>query len=126
MPGALEHKILMGMPREPTIFNKINEMGVKCLDVNINPGGCSWASEAHPVLPHEASRPRRVNLTKASEGPAPYVISDSLTRIRFWHIIRISRTILNRQHATKDSGLRRLTSGIGPPSLASKSYAGTG
>ena len=42
LPGALEHKILMGMPREPTIFNKVNESGVKCLDVNINPGGCSW------------------------------------------------------------------------------------
>ncbi len=42
LPGALEHKILMGMPREPTIFKKINEAGVKCLDVNINPGGCSW------------------------------------------------------------------------------------
>ncbi len=42
LPGALEHKILMGMPREPTIFNKVNEAGVKCLDVNINPGGCSW------------------------------------------------------------------------------------
>jgi 2,5-furandicarboxylate decarboxylase 1 len=42
LPGALEHKILMGMPREPTIYNKVNETGVKCLDVNINPGGCSW------------------------------------------------------------------------------------
>jgi UbiD family decarboxylase len=42
LPGALEHKILMGMPREPTIFNKVNEIGVKCLDVNVNPGGCSW------------------------------------------------------------------------------------
>ena len=42
LPGALEHKILMGMPREPTIFNKVNEKGVKCLDVNVNPGGCSW------------------------------------------------------------------------------------
>ncbi len=42
LPGALEHKILMGMPREPTIFKRINEAGVKCLDVNINPGGCSW------------------------------------------------------------------------------------
>ncbi len=42
LPGALEHKILMGMPREPTIFNKVNETGVKCLDVNVNPGGCSW------------------------------------------------------------------------------------
>jgi UbiD family decarboxylase len=42
LPGALEHKILMGMPREPTIFSKVNEMGVKCLDVNISPGGSSW------------------------------------------------------------------------------------
>jgi len=42
LPGALEHKILMGMPREPTIFKKVNGAGVKCLDVNINPGGCSW------------------------------------------------------------------------------------
>jgi UbiD family decarboxylase len=42
LPGALEHKILMGMPREPTIFKKVNEMGVNCLDVNISPGGSSW------------------------------------------------------------------------------------
>ncbi|MFX1509775.1 MAG: UbiD family decarboxylase [Promethearchaeota archaeon] len=42
LPGAFEHKLLMGMPREPTIFRKINEKGVRCLDVNINPGGCSW------------------------------------------------------------------------------------
>ena len=41
LPGALEHKLLMGMPREPTIFRKVNEV-VKCLDVHINPGGCSW------------------------------------------------------------------------------------
>lgn len=41
LPGALEHKLLMGMPREPTIFKKVNEV-VRCVDVNINPGGCSW------------------------------------------------------------------------------------
>jgi 2,5-furandicarboxylate decarboxylase 1 len=41
LPGALEHKLLMGMPREPTIFKKVNEV-VKCLDVNVTPGGCSW------------------------------------------------------------------------------------
>jgi len=41
LPGALEHKLLMGMPREPTIFRKVNEI-VRCLDVNVDPGGCSW------------------------------------------------------------------------------------
>jgi UbiD family decarboxylase len=41
LPGGLEHKLLMGMPREPTIFRKVNQV-VKCLDVNVSPGGCSW------------------------------------------------------------------------------------
>ena len=41
LPGGLEHKLLMGMPREPTIFREVSQV-VNCLDVNINPGGCSW------------------------------------------------------------------------------------
>ncbi len=41
LPGALEHKLLMGMPREPTIFREVNTM-VDCLDVNVDPGGASW------------------------------------------------------------------------------------
>ncbi len=41
LPGGLEHRLLMGMPREPTIFRKVNEV-VRCLDVNVTPGGCSW------------------------------------------------------------------------------------
>lgn len=41
LPGGLEHKLLMGMPREPTIFEQVNKV-VKCLDVHVNPGGCSW------------------------------------------------------------------------------------
>ncbi len=41
LPGGLEHKILMGMPREPTIFNEVNKVA-KCVGVNITPGGCSW------------------------------------------------------------------------------------
>lgn len=41
LPGALEHKILMGMPREPTIFNEVSKV-CECKGVNITPGGCSW------------------------------------------------------------------------------------
>lgn len=41
LPGGLEHKILMGMPREPTIFNEVNKVA-ECKGVNISPGGCSW------------------------------------------------------------------------------------
>ncbi len=41
LPGGVEHKILMGMPREPTIFREVSRV-VDCLDVRITPGGCSW------------------------------------------------------------------------------------
>jgi len=41
LPGGLEHKTLMGMPREPTIYNEVAKVcDVK--DVYIMPGGCSW------------------------------------------------------------------------------------
>jgi UbiD family decarboxylase len=41
LPGGLEHKILMGMPREPTIFREVSAV-CECKDVLITPGGCSW------------------------------------------------------------------------------------
>lgn len=41
LPGGLEHKILMGMPREPTIFREVSKV-CECKDVLITPGGCSW------------------------------------------------------------------------------------
>jgi len=42
LPGRDEHKILMGMPREPTVFRNVKERGIDVLDVNITPGGASW------------------------------------------------------------------------------------
>jgi 2,5-furandicarboxylate decarboxylase 1 len=41
LPGGNEHKILMGMPREPTIFNEVSKV-CRCDRVNLTPGGCSW------------------------------------------------------------------------------------
>jgi 2,5-furandicarboxylate decarboxylase 1 len=41
LPGGLEHKMLMGMPREPTIFAEVNKVA-KCTGVSITPGGASW------------------------------------------------------------------------------------
>ncbi len=41
LAGRNEHKVLMGMPKEPTIFNEVNKV-CKCNDVYITTGGCSW------------------------------------------------------------------------------------
>jgi len=45
LPGGLEHKTLMGMPREPTIYREVAKVcDVK--DVLITPGGASWLQGA--------------------------------------------------------------------------------
>ena len=41
LPSGPEHKVLMGMPREPTIFNSVNKI-VDCHDVFMTHGGGSW------------------------------------------------------------------------------------
>jgi 2,5-furandicarboxylate decarboxylase 1 len=41
LPGGLEHKLLMGLPREPTIFQAVSRVA-HCRGVSITPGGMSW------------------------------------------------------------------------------------
>jgi UbiD family decarboxylase len=41
LPGGLEHKLLMGLPREPTIFQAVSQVA-NCRAVSITPGGMSW------------------------------------------------------------------------------------
>lgn len=53
LPGGLEHKMLMGMPREPTIFAEVNKVA-RCTGVSITPGGASWL---HAVVQIEKQGP---------------------------------------------------------------------
>jgi UbiD family decarboxylase len=53
LPGKREHQMLMGMPREPTIYKEVRSAGVRCLDVNVNPGGCSWL---HAIIKIDKNR----------------------------------------------------------------------
>lgn len=41
LPGGNEHKMLMGMPREPTIFAEVGRV-CDCRNVYVTPGGTSW------------------------------------------------------------------------------------
>ena len=41
LPGGLEHKLLMGMPREPTIYDQVSQV-CDCANVLLTPGGGSW------------------------------------------------------------------------------------
>ena len=41
LPAGDEHRLLMGMPREPTIYNEVSKI-CPVRAVNITTGGCSW------------------------------------------------------------------------------------
>jgi UbiD family decarboxylase len=41
LPGRFEHKILMGMPKEPTIYDEVSKV-VSCKNVLVTMGGGSW------------------------------------------------------------------------------------
>lgn len=41
LPAYNEHRLLMGMPKEPTIYRAVNEVAT-CKNVLLSQGGCSW------------------------------------------------------------------------------------
>ena len=41
VPGGWEHRLLMGLPREPTIWEEVSRV-CECRAVRVTPGGCSW------------------------------------------------------------------------------------
>ena len=66
LAGKNEHKFLMGMPKEPTIYNEVNKV-CQCKDVYITPGGCSWL---HAVVQIKKQNPDdgKKAITAAFEG----------------------------------------------------------
>ena len=59
IPGRFEHKTLMGMPKEPTIYNEVSKV-VDCKNVYVTLGGGSWLhaivqiKKQHPDEPKKA------------------------------------------------------------------------
>jgi UbiD family decarboxylase len=53
LPGLAEHKLLMGLPREPTIYAAVNEV-CDCVNVCLTPGGMSWL---HAVVQIDKQQP---------------------------------------------------------------------
>ncbi len=53
LPGMSEHRLYMGMPREPTIYTEVKKV-CDCRNVVLTPGGCGWLqaivqiSKKHP------------------------------------------------------------------------------
>ncbi len=58
LPAGLEHKNLMGMPREPTIYAEVSRV-TTCTGVRITPGGGSWLHAVIQIEPQGPEDARR-------------------------------------------------------------------
>lgn len=58
LAGKNEHKFLMGMPKEPTIFKEVSKV-CQCKDVYITPGGCSWLHAVVQIKKQDADDGRK-------------------------------------------------------------------
>ena len=61
IPGGIEHKTLMALPREPLILREVKRVVKRVRGIHLTPGGCSWL---HAVI----------SIEKASEGDAKNAI----------------------------------------------------
>ncbi|NLD73020.1 MAG: UbiD family decarboxylase [Chloroflexi bacterium] len=58
LPGGMEHKLLMGLPREPTIYEAVSAV-CECTNVAMTPGGGYWLHavvQIRPLGPEDGRR----------------------------------------------------------------------
>lgn len=101
LPGGLEHKNLMGMPREPTIFAEVNKV-TRCTGVVVTPGGCSWL---HAVVQIAKRGPEdgRLAIEAAFRGHSSLkhvVVVD--TDVNPYDVADVEWAIATRVQATRD------------------------
>jgi len=58
LPGGQEHKLLMGMPREPTIYAEVSKV-CDCLNVLLTPGASTWLHGVVQIQKRDADDGRR-------------------------------------------------------------------
>jgi 2,5-furandicarboxylate decarboxylase 1 len=58
IPGRFEHKTLMGMPKEPTIYNEVSKVA-DCKNVYVTLGGGSWLHAVVQIKKRHPDEPKK-------------------------------------------------------------------
>jgi 2,5-furandicarboxylate decarboxylase 1 len=78
LPGGLEHRLLMGLPREPTVFRSVSEVA-DCRAVSITPGGMSWLHAVIQIDKHGPDDGRRaIEAAFRGHGSLKHVVAVDL------------------------------------------------
>ena len=101
LPGGLEHKLLMGLPREPTIFQAVSEVA-DCRAVSITPGGMSWLHAVVQIAKRtDGDGPRAIEAAFRGHGSLKHVVVVDLDVDPF-HAAAVEWAIATRFQADRD------------------------
>ncbi len=102
LPASNEHKILMGMPREPTIYKAVKDAGVDVKNVLITPGGCSWLHGVVQIRKKNSEDPKKA-IEAAFQGHKSmkhvFIVDED---INIYDPLDIEWAMATRFQATKD------------------------
>ncbi len=109
LPASREHEILMGLPVEPLIEERVSEV-VDVVDVSMTPGGAGWIEVAISIKKTEHDQPTLAGLMAISAHKSlkrVIIVDDDINVSNYTEVVR---AVLQRAHIPDDykvlSGIR--------------------
>lgn len=70
LPGGREHYLLMGMPREPSIYDKVSDVVQEVSGVRLTEGGCCWLHGVVSIKKHKAGEGKNAIMAAFTGHPS--------------------------------------------------------
>jgi 2,5-furandicarboxylate decarboxylase 1 len=101
LPASREHELLMGMPREPVIYNAVNRV-CSCRNVLLTHGGCSWLHGVVQIKKQNADDGRKAIEAALAAHPSMKHVVVVDEDINIYDIEEVEWAIATRFLAGKD------------------------
>ncbi len=110
IPGRFEHKTLMGMPKEPTIYNEVSKV-TNCSNVYVTIGGGSWLHAIVQIKKQHEDEPKKaIEAAFKGHGSLKHVIIVD-EDVDIYDPLSVEWAIATRFQADKDVIIKELQSG---------------
>lgn len=70
LPGGREHRLLMGLPQEPRLWNGVQAAVPGLKGLALSPGGCSWLHAVVSLGPHAPGAAKNAGLAALASHPS--------------------------------------------------------
>jgi len=110
IPGRFEHKTLMGMPKEPTIYNEVSKV-TNCSNVYVTIGGGSWLHAIVQIKKQHEDEPKKaIEAAFKGHGSLKHVIIVD-EDVDIYDPLSVEWAIATRFQADKDVIIKELQPG---------------